>query len=132
MPNLSRWAIRLALGYLLLGFTIGAIVLVHKGTGWWPWIWRWLPAHQEFLLLGWTTQMALGVAYWIFPRYRGNRRGNPMPAVLAVVGLNAGVWMVALAPWLGARWTVLGRGLEGVAVALFVAYAWSRVKPIGA
>ncbi len=132
MPRLSRWAIRLALGYLLLGFTIGAMVLINKGIGWWPWIWRLLPAHQEFLVLGWTTQLALGVAYWIFPRYRGNVRGNPTLAVLAVGGLNAGVWFVALAPWLGASWTVAGRGLEGLAVTLFVLYAWPRVKPIGA
>lgn len=132
MPRLSRWAIRLALGYLLAGFTIGALILVNKGTGWWPWIWRWLPGHQEFLLLGWTTQFALGVAYWIFPRYRGNRRGNPALAVLAVVGLNGGVWLVTLAPWLGVFWRLMGRGLEGLAVALFVLYAWPRVKPIGA
>ncbi len=131
MPPLSRWTIRLALIYLLLGFTLGAWILTSKGTGWLPFAWRGLAAHQEFLLFGWTAQMAMGVGYWIFPRFRGNRRGNTALATSAFVCLNLGVWLVALHPWLGNAALLAGRALEGVAAVTFTAYAWPRIKPTG-
>ena len=41
-----------------------------------PALWRLLPAHIELLLLGWTLNLALGMAYWILPRYKtGAPRG---------------------------------------------------------
>lgn len=62
------------MAYLVLGFTLGLLLLVNKGVPIHPALWRLLPAHAEFLLLGWTLQLALGVAYWILPRF-GTRRG---------------------------------------------------------
>lgn len=131
MPELSRWSIRLALLYLLLGFTLGAWILISKGTGSFPSVWRLLPAHQEFLLLGWTAQLAMGIGYWIFPRFRGNRRGNTALAAGAFLCLNLGVWLVALHPWLGKPALQSGRTLEGAAALLYAAYAWPRIKPTG-
>lgn len=132
MPALSRWSVRLAFLYLLLGFTWGALILTHKAVQWPPFAWLGFAAHQEFLIFGWTTQFALGIAYWILPRYRGNQRGDIRPAVLAFVALNLGVWFVVLHPWLGAPAGLLGRVLEAGGVLLFVLYAWGRVKPAGA
>lgn len=132
MPLLSRWSIRLALGYLLLGFTLGAWLLIGKGTGCCAAAWHALPAHQEFLLIGWTAQLALGIAYWILPRFRGNRRGRVWLAVAAIVSLNLGVWLVALSPWLKDAARPVGRTFEALAVVAYVVYAWPRIKPAGA
>jgi len=63
MPRLSRWAIRAALLHLGLGFTLGAMILINKGLGVWPAVWRWLPAHIEFLLMGWTLQLVIGMGF---------------------------------------------------------------------
>ncbi|MEJ2750657.1 MAG: hypothetical protein P8183_22540 [Anaerolineae bacterium] len=60
MPRLSRWYIRLAFIYLLLGFTVGGLLLANKGVPFYPALWGWLPAHIEFLLMGWIAGAAVG------------------------------------------------------------------------
>jgi hypothetical protein len=130
MPRLSVWFVRTALVYLTLGFTVGALLLAHKGIPLHPLTWRLLPAHIEFLLIGWTVQLVFGVAFWILPRWR-TLRGDERPAWLAFVLLNLGVWLVVLASWLDvAGWLLsLGRMLEAIAVGAFALHAWPRVKP---
>ena len=130
MPRLSVWFVRTALVYLTLGFTVGALLLAHKGIPLHPLTWRLLPAHIEFLLIGWTVQLVFGVAFWILPRWR-TLRGDERPAWLAFVLLNLGVWLVVLASWTPAApgMLALGRGLEAAAMAAFALHAWPRVKP---
>ncbi len=132
MPRLSVWAVRIALLYLLAGFTIGAFLLMDKGISAYPAAWRWFGAHQEFLLIGWMAQFAMGIGYWIFPRYRGNHRGNPTGAILAVILLNAGIALVFIGTFWGLPLAEWGRALEASAALSFAIYAWPRVKPTGA
>lgn len=130
MPRLSQWTIRAAFVYLLLGFTLGGLLLAHKGVPMHPALWRWLPVHIEFLLYGWVVQLAMGVAFWILPRYWVKpRRPNEHYAQIAVVLLNTGVWLVVAAALPGAgRWVMsAGRVLEISAVCFFALHAWKRV-----
>jgi hypothetical protein len=132
MPRLSQLFIRTAFVYLLLGFTFGALMLANKGLPLHPALWRLLPAHIEFLLLGWTLQLALGVAFWILPRFwDGPPRGNEAGARLAYVLLNLGVWLVALGALLAAPAAVafLGRTAELAAVVAFGFHVWPRIIP---
>lgn len=134
MPRLSRWAIRTALVHLTLGFTFGGLILFNKGIPLHPAMWSLLPAHIEFLFLGWTAQLALGVAYWILPRFpREPKRGNVPLAWSAFILLNLGVLLVALAPYLPANLQadVFGRAFEIAAAVCFGLHAWPRVKPQG-
>ena len=85
MPPLTRFFVKTALIHLALGFTFGALMLANKGVPFYPVLWRLLPAHMELLLVGWTVQLALCVAYWILPRYW--QRGR---------GVNRGVWLACL------------------------------------
>jgi len=134
MPRLSRWYIRASLLFLGLGFTLGALILFHKGAALHPALWQLLPAHIEFLLLGWTLQLAMGVAFWILPRFlEGPARGNEAAAWLAFGLLNGGVLLVgvswtlglpALIPW-------LGRVAEAGAAMAFAVHAWPRIRPFG-
>lgn len=132
MPRLSRWSVRLAFLYLVLGFTLGALILTHKAVRWPAWAWKAFPSHQEVLLFGWTAQFALGIAYWILPRFRGGRRGRTWLAAAAIGFLNLGIWLVVLRLWLGRGAEVFGRGLEALAVLFFLLHAWPRIKPAGA
>ena len=131
MPRLSMVIIRTALIYLIFGFTLGALMLWNKGVPLHPTIWRLLPAHMEFMLLGWTLQLAIGVAYWILPRFRSQRR-KPWLVWMSYILLNAGIWSVALGGFVGpAVWMLpVGRFIETAAVVSFVIHAWVRVKPI--
>lgn len=130
MPRLSAWFVRAALVYLGLGFTVGGLLLANKGIPLHPLTWRLLPAHIEFLLLGWTLQLVFGVAFWILPRWR-TQRGDVRPAWAALILLNAGIWFVVLTGWLARpAWSLaLGRLLETTAVIAFAIHAWPRIKP---
>ena len=129
MPRLSQWYIKSALLYLLTGFSIGMLMLANKGVPFYPALWRLLPMHIEFLLMGWTLQFVLGVAFWIAPRFwQAPRRGNERNAVAAWILLNLGIWAVALGVWLGASsFILLGRVLEGTAVIAFALNLWPRI-----
>lgn len=76
MPPLSRWCVRAALAYLVLGMGLGSWMLLRRalddpGPGH-PW-----PAlHAHILLLGFLFLLIMGVAYWMFPRVRGQRTGR--------------------------------------------------------
>lgn len=130
MPSLSQWYVKASFIYLLLGFTFGALILANKGFVFYPALWNWLPAHIELLLFGWVVQLTMGVAFWIMPRYwKEPRRGNTTGAYIALVLLNAGIWIVALAQvlWLDPWVLVTGRLLEAGAVLAFAHAIFPRV-----
>jgi hypothetical protein len=131
MPRLSRWGIRASLLYLAAGVTLGTLLLVHKGIPLHPGLWRLLPPHIEFLLIGWTLQLAMGVMFWSLPRFQhGPERGNEALAWWAFGLLNVGVVLVSLSSVLGGlRWLpFLGRLIEAAAAIAFAVHAWPRVK----
>ncbi|NCF64879.1 MAG: hypothetical protein GWP61_02830 [Chloroflexi bacterium] len=132
MPPLSRLYIRAAFVNLLAGFTIGALLLAHKGVFIHPALWGWLPAHIELLLIGWIVQFIMGTAFWIAPRFwKAPRRGNETSAQAALLLINAGVWLVVLWSLFGGRIWMLasGRLLEVGAAIAFSLHLWQRVVP---
>jgi hypothetical protein len=130
MPRLSIYLIRTALLHLLLGFTLGALLLANKGILIHPLIWRLLPIHIEILLLGWTVQLALGVAFWILPRFQ-NARPRAALAWVAYLLLNLGVALVTLSVFFLSTPLLVfyGRLAEAGAVVAFALHAWPRIKP---
>ena len=122
--------VRTAFVYLLLGFTVGALLLANKGVPLHPALWGWLPAHIEFLLMGWIVQLTMGVAFWILPRFwQKPIRPRETLALTAFLLLNLGIWLVVGGTTfqLG-RWTLLaGRVVELGAVVAFGVQAWGRV-----
>jgi hypothetical protein len=131
MPRLSVWFVRAALLYLLAGFLIGAMILAQKGIPYYPVIWNLFPLHMEFLLVGWFVQLAMGVIFWIVPRFsRRPMRGNET-IVWASFGLiNAGLLIGILQYWVPLS-LLLGRILETGAGITFTIGLWRRVKPHG-
>jgi hypothetical protein len=132
MPRLSQYFIRLALVNLLLGFTFGALMLANKGLPIHPRLWLLLPLHIELLLVGWTMQLALGVAFWILPRFLSDQpRGNETGAWLALFLLNGGLWLFNLGTYFSAPQSVvfLGRLAEAGAVLAFAGHIWPRIIP---
>jgi hypothetical protein len=130
MPRLSVWFVRLSLVHLWLGITFGGLLLANKGIPFAPWVWTLLPAHMEILLVGWLAQLAMGIAYWILPRFSsGQPRGDQRFSLAALILVNAGI-VFSILP--GAGWLLPGRGLETLGVILFALGNWKRVKPSGA
>ena len=131
MPRLSSLLIRASLIYLALGFTFGGLLLANKAFPLYPATWGLLPAHMELLLIGWTAQLALGVAFWILPRFgQGLPCGNEALGWFSFVSLNLGVWLVIVPAILPLAWlATTGRILEALAALIFLFAVWRRVKP---
>lgn len=135
MPALSVWMVRLSLIHLVAGSGLGALLLAsHQmprltriGGG----LWGYRNVHLETLLVGWMVQLALGVAFWILPRVRGERPRAGLAAAGAVL-LNAGVVVAAVGGVREAEaWALAGRGAEAAAAVLFGIHAWPRVRRLG-
>jgi heme/copper-type cytochrome/quinol oxidase subunit 1 len=133
MPRLSVYFIRASFIHLLVGFSFGGLLLANKGIPISAQIWALLPAHIETVFIGWIVQLAMGVAYWILPRYfSGPPRGNPTWSWAAFGLLNAGVCLAVLADVSALTdFLLICRLLEWLAVGAFVLGNWRRVKPIG-
>ncbi len=130
MPRQTVWFIRASLVYLLMGFTIGALILAQKGRPYDAAVWLLLPVHIEFLLAGWLLQLVLGMAFWIFPRFGvGAPRGREGWIWAAFMLLNLGILFVAAQLWLPVA-LLLGRLAEAAGVIIYIAGSWARVKPL--
>ena len=131
MPRVSVWLVRTALAFLAAGFGVGAVLLAGRGLGAGSWLAPLLPIHAEFLLVGWTAQLVLGVVYWILPLVRtGSERGNPALAWTAYGAFNSGVLLAAVGGALGtpSPLAVIGRVLEALAAGALAVQAWPRIR----
>lgn len=133
MPTLSVRLIQCSLAYLVLGFTIGALILFNKAIHVIPFVWTLLQMHIEFLLLGFILQLTMGVAFWIFPRIQTTSdRGDVRKTATAFVLLNAGIWICSIAPFIPISYILLsGRVCQTAAVILFIHNLWPRVYAFG-
>lgn len=131
MPRLSLWFVRASLLYLLFGFAFGALILAQKGISYFPSVWNLFPIHMEFLLVGWLIQLAMGVGFWIFPRFSDRPpRGNEQFISIAFGLINAGILLTSLQIWIPST-LLVGRILEVTATVVYVLGLWGRVKPHG-
>lgn len=132
MPRLTVWMVRTALLELGIGFTVGMLMLFNKGVPFDPFVWLLLPVHIELVLLGWTIQLAMGVAFWVLPRFsQAPRYGRERLGWLAYGLFNAGVLVVILSTWIALGWLPLaGRLLELAGVISFAVMIFPRVKAL--
>ena len=129
MPSLSCWFIRASLAYLVAGFTLGALMLTLKAVVRYDGMGLLMTPHVEFLLIGWTVQVTMGVAFWILPRFEGGTsRGAVGYAWLAFALLNVGVILAGLGPVLGDAIRLAGRAAEAGAAFAFGLHAWRRIR----
>lgn len=133
MPALATWAIRLALIHLTAAVALGGWLLAARGVPTLPRATWLLPVHLELALLGWTVQLAMGVAYWILPKHQaGLPRGPLAPAVGAILVFNLGVLAVVAAAVAGSEALALaGRLGQLGGIAMFALLALPRIKAFG-
>lgn len=131
MPRLSVWFVRASLIYLLLGFFFGALLLAQKGIPYYAPVWNLFPLHMEFLLVGWLVQLAMGISFWVIPRFSsGSSRGPAGMIWFSFALLNAGI-LITVLQFLFPITVLIGRIAEVGAAILFIIGSWQRVKPHG-
>lgn len=141
MPVEARWFVKAGLCYLVLTFVAGSVLLVAEAVG--------VPApyvvaveHAHLGMVGWLVNVVIGIALWMLPlnreRFPATQGRYPVAAPwICFALLNGGLVLRLLAePWyaLGGRpaaasaLMIVAAVAQPVAVAVFVAVAWQRVR----
>ena len=76
MPTLSRWCVRVALAYLVVGMGMGSWMLIAQARGESGPGEPWPALHAHLLLVGFLLLLIFGVAFWMFPKVSGRRPGR--------------------------------------------------------
>ncbi|MEX2162514.1 MAG: hypothetical protein WD751_11480 [Anaerolineales bacterium] len=135
MPAVTRWFIKSSLLYLAAALAL-AIWLAGQPFGL-PVVPGLSPVLFHFFLVGWVTQMIMGVGYWFFPKFNLQQPRRSEPLGWAVFWLlNAGLLLRGLAEPLlsmgpGFYWVaalVSSAILQWLAGVLFVVNTWARIK----
>lgn len=137
MPSIVRIFIKTALVYFVAALLIGLYQVILPSLPEDLRIPALNPVYFHLLMVGWVTQLIVGVAYWMFPRYSKESPRGPEwlgPAILIL--LNAGLVLRAigepmqaagsadLAGWLLA----ISAAIQLAAGWMIVAALWPRVK----
>jgi hypothetical protein len=132
---------------------LGALLLINRWVPLGMWIATLKPSHVQLLVVGWLTQLILGVAWWLFPPLpagwrdpgprpvrRGQRQRGSEPLFWATIAcLNIGVLLRAvfepLYSWTRVEFYGFLTGISGlflvVAAVAFVLNMWERVRELG-
>lgn len=142
MPHLARNMVKAAFIYFIAAFLLGALMMLDR----WLTFSRWLRvlylSQLHLLVVGWITQLALGVAYWMFPRLQKDRgprpRGSEALAWFVLICLNIGLllrfifepfYLMGPRPWMAALLAFSGVAQAAAAVA-FGLLIWARIRPM--
>jgi hypothetical protein len=140
MPPIAQTFVRAAFVYFLVAFLLGALMMLDR----WLVFSRWLRvvymSQLHLLMVGWITQLAIGVAYWIFPRFLKEQdprpRGSDTLTWFVLISLNAGLllrfliepfYLMGAKPWLAALMALSGV-LQALAAVGFGWIIWGRIR----
>jgi len=135
MPTLTRWFIKTALVYFVLALLAGLVLVSQTMLDFRLLPASFSPAYFHMLMVGWVTQLILGVVYWMFPKFTKEKPRGSETMGWAVYGLlNVGMVLRFLIEPFNPAGTIWGWGLvlaaflQWLAGLLFVANTWARVK----
>jgi hypothetical protein len=126
--------LRFSLAYLVVALAIGAALALPSPP---PVLAALGPVYFHLFMVGWVTQLIMGVVYWMFPKRSPERpRGSPALAWSVLVLLNSGLLLRAIAePSLALHperlwgWALaVSAVLQWLAALAFVANTWGRVR----
>lgn len=140
MFSLARYYIKASLVFLLVGLSVGTLLLVgdRLGSTWYrP---EWTTVHVHLLLVGFLLMMVMGMAAWVFPRpVRGTTRYHPhlgsvvFTLLVVSVPLRAAIefaYPLTRWGWLTPLHVIAGL-LQLAATLLFLLYIWPRIRSVG-
>jgi hypothetical protein len=140
MPPIARTFVKAAFVYFLVAFLLGALMMLDRWLAFSRWLRVVYMSQLHLLLVGWITQLAIGVAYWIFPRFLKEQdprpRGSDTLAWFVLISLNAGLvlrfvvepfYLMGAKPWLAALMALSGV-LQALAAIGFGLIIWGRIR----
>jgi hypothetical protein len=140
MPRLARTFVKAAFIYFIASFLLGALMALDHWLSFSRWLKVVYLSQLHLLVVGWISQLAIGVAYWIFPRFRkeqdSRRRGSDALTWAVLICLNGGLllrfvaepfYLMGPRPWLAALLALSGV-LQASAVLGFGWLIWGRIR----
>lgn len=134
MPTLTRWLVKAALLWLIAALGLGVAMQLPAAARI-PLLRVAWPTYLHLLVVGWLTQLIVGVALWLFPRYSAERpRGSERLGWTTFLLLNLGLLFRVLGEpsrALGGdagTLLLLSAVLQLAAVLAFVVNIWPRVR----
>lgn len=137
MPVLTRWFVKSSLVYFVAVFVIGVILAIGGVQSLPPLLAALGPVYFHLFMVGWVTQLIMGIVFWMFPKYSKERpRGREGLAWATYWLLNIGLLLRVLGEPLiaigeGRSWgwlLVVSALLQWLAGLAFVANTWPRVR----
>lgn len=135
MPPVTRWFIKSGMIWFALGVTLALLAELPTGLS----TSLLLPIYWHMLVLGWITQIIMGVSIWMFPRKKRNHKKEQSPfAIWAFFLLNIGLIVRFLSePFLPLvtnsvivpAAVIVSGILQVSAILLFIGEIWPRVQP---
>lgn len=137
MPTLTRLYAKTSLLYLVAALLFALLLALGQAIALPPLLRSAGPVYFHLFLVGWVTQLIMGIVFWMFPKYsREHPRGSERLALVTYGLLNTGLLLrvvgeparaVDPAPLWG--WLLVASALlQWLAGAGFVANTWGRVK----
>ncbi len=137
MPTLTRLYVKTSLVYLAAALVLALVLALAQVITLPLWLAAAGPTYFHLFLVGWATQLIMGIVFWMFPKWSKERpRGNEQLAAVIYGLLNAGLLLrvvgeparavssAVLWGWL----LTLSALLQWLAGIGFVANTWGRVK----
>lgn len=137
MPPLARYHIKAGLFHFAFALILGVVLAAQPVFNLSPYIATLRPAFLHLLMVGWITQLIMGVAYWMFPKQSKEQpRGSSRLGWAVFISLNVGILLRLVGEPLlfiqpgpvGGVVLTLSAVLQVIAGWLFVINTWSRVK----
>ncbi|NIV14523.1 MAG: hypothetical protein GWN62_25590 [Aliifodinibius sp.] len=137
MPTLSRWFIKAGIIYFVISLLLALLIKLPALSGAWSGLQFFRPVFYHTLMVGWITQIIIGVSIWMFPRHtRQQPRGSEALGWWCFYLLNAGLALrVVVEPLLRisplSLWKVLiaiSTIAQWIAGMLYIINIWKRVK----
>jgi len=134
MPKVTRWFIKSGIFYFVTGVLLALVAEipgVHAGP-------IMLPVYWHMLVMGWITQMIMGVSIWMFPRkYRDKKKRESVLCWLSFWLLNSGLVLRFLSePFLPivqynsavVATVLLSAFIQVLSIIFYVAEIWPRLQ----
>lgn len=137
MPPITRLFVKTSFVYLVAAFVVGLLLALRSTVELPSIVGGMSPVYFHLFMVGWVTQLIIGVAYWMFPKWSKQRpRGYDALAMTSYWLLNAGLFLRVIAEpaqtisaWPGWAWLIVAAALlQWLAGLAFVANTWPRVK----
>ena len=140
MPPIARTFVKAAFLYNLAAFLLGALMMLDRWLDFSRWLGALTMSQLHLLVVGWITQLAIGVAYWMFPRFLKEQdprpRGSDALAWFVLASLNAGLllrfavepfYLMDAQSWLAALMALAGV-LQALSAFAFGWIIWGRIR----